>query len=97
MIARDPAAGNGFERPFRWYHKMAAILVAIFCFEVGVFLVIFPWMDYWSGNYFASFSPGWHEVWQSNYFRGALSGLGLVNIYIALVQVFRLRRFSGTD
>jgi hypothetical protein len=101
MIARDGAAGTSFDRTsppgFRWYHKMAAILMAIFCFEVGVFLVVFPWMEYWPTNYFASVSPAWRGVWESNYFRGALSGLGLVNVYIALVQVFRLRRFSEPD
>ena len=32
------------------------------------------------------------DVWDSSYFRGALSGLGLVNIYISLAEVFRLRR-----
>ncbi len=94
-------AGNGFERPsppsVRWYHKMAAVLLAVFCFEVGVFLVVFPWMDYWSSNYFASISPEWRGIWESNYFRGALSGLGLLDVYIALVQVFRLRRFSEAD
>ena len=79
---------------WRWYHKMAAILSAIFCFEVGVFLVVFPWMDYWPSNYFAGLSPWWFRIWSSNYFRGGLSGLGLLNIYIAFVQVFRLRRFS---
>ncbi|MGH9672217.1 MAG: hypothetical protein ACRD44_03470 [Bryobacteraceae bacterium] len=74
---------------------MAALLFSIFCFEVGVFLVVFPWMDYWPTNYFAGLSPEWSRVWSSNYFRGAMSGLGFLNIYISLSQVFRLRRFSG--
>jgi hypothetical protein len=29
------------------------------------------------------------------YVRGAISGLGVVNLYISLGEVFRLRRFSG--
>jgi hypothetical protein len=29
------------------------------------------------------------------YVRGAISGLGMVNLYISLGEVFRLRRFSG--
>ena len=32
------------------------------------------------------------EVWDNPYFRGALSGLGLLNIYISFVEVFRLKR-----
>ena len=39
--------------------------------------------------------PLWAQsVWVSPYFRGAISGIGLVNIYISFVEVFRLRRFS---
>jgi len=26
--------------------------------------------------------------------RGAVSGLGIVNVYISLVEIFRLRRFA---
>jgi hypothetical protein len=48
----------------------------------------------WDLNYFARL-PFWAEnVWISPYFRGAISGIGLVNIYISFVEVFRLRRFS---
>jgi hypothetical protein len=31
------------------------------------------------------------DLWTSTYFRGALSGLGLLNIYISLGEVSRLR------
>ncbi len=83
------------ERRYRWYHKMAGVLAAIFCFEVGVFLLIYPWASDWDVNYLA-FLPLWaRSLWASPYFRGAVSGLGLVNIYISFVEVFRLRRFSS--
>jgi len=75
-----------------WFHKLASLLFIIVCFEVGVFLLVFPWMDYWGNNSIAALSPWVRSVWESAYFRGALSGLGLVNIYISLAEVFRLRR-----
>jgi hypothetical protein len=79
---------------YRWYHKLLALLAVIFCFEMGVFLLVFPWVSEWDLNYFARL-PFWAEnVWISPYFRGAISGIGLVNIYISFVEVFRLRRFS---
>jgi len=43
-------------------------------------------------NSIAALAPWVRPVWESPYFRGALSGLGLVNIYISLGEVFRLRR-----
>jgi len=75
-----------------WFHKLRSLLFIIVCFEVGVFLLVFPWMDYWNNNSIAGFARGVRTIWESPYFRGALSGLGLVNIYISLGEVLRLRR-----
>lgn len=74
------------------------ILFAIFAFEIGIFLVVFPWMDSWSLNHLPSFFPG-HEIelqdlWDDTYFRGSLSGLGLLNVYIALREAVQLIRRS---
>lgn len=35
----------------------------------------------------------WHQAWNSTWFRGAVSGMGLLNIYISLVEIFRFRWF----
>jgi hypothetical protein len=79
---------------YRWYHKAAAILYVFFCFEIGVFLFLFPWLEIWDQNYFSSLSPAWSELWNSNYFRGAVSGVGLIDIGISFAELFRLRRFA---
>ena len=79
---------------YRWYHKMSAVLFITFCLEIGLFLLIFPWTEYWDGNYFSALRPEWHQYWTNMYFRGAISGLGAVNLYISLAEIFRLRRFA---
>ena len=90
----DTAAPAPFPRPvYRWYHKVAAVVFVAFCLAMGLTLLIFPWTDYWEGNYFISLAPGWRAWWSNLYLRGAVSGLGVVNLYISLVEVFRLRRF----
>jgi hypothetical protein len=92
-VEPEPPVEEFLERPkVSWFHKLASLLFIIVCFEVGVFLLVFPWMDYWGNNSIAALSPWVRSVWESAYFRGALSGLGLVNIYISLAEVFRLRR-----
>ncbi len=70
--------------------KLLALLVVVICFETGVFLMIFPWMDAWARNWFASQSVWMMDLFESNYFRGALSGLGAVNIYISFSEMIRL-------
>jgi hypothetical protein len=79
---------------YRWYHKFFAVMLATACLVIGVFLVIFPWTEYWENNYFAGLSPYWRHWWENLYLRGAVSGVGVVNLYISLVEVFRLKRFS---
>ena len=79
---------------YRWYHKTSAVVFIAFCLEIGFFLLIFPWTEYWEANYFAAFVPEWHRYWDNAYVRGAISGLGVVNLYISFVEILRLRRFA---
>ena len=75
-----------------WSRKLGKLLLILVCFEVGLFLLIFPWMRYWSTNSIAALAPWTGELWNSSFFRGALSGLGLVNLYISIAEMVRLRR-----
>jgi hypothetical protein len=77
-----------------WAHKLGVILFVIVCFEVGVFLLIFPWTQQWDGNSLANMLPWLRDYWTSSYFRGAWSGLGVLNIYISIGELLRLRRNS---
>jgi hypothetical protein len=86
-----------------WFPRLMSVLFVIFCFELGLFLLIYPWTDGWSGNYFAwavqgSVQPAWHSFWDNSYVRGGISGLGVVNLWIAVNEVFRMfaRRKAGT-
>ena len=66
----------------------------IFCFEVGVFLLVYPWMSGWETNFFAYLFPELHVYWDNAYVRGGISGLGVVNIYIALVELFQFLKVT---
>jgi hypothetical protein len=79
---------------YHWYHKAAAVLYAFFCFEIGILLILLPWLDMWDRNYFSRLAARWPELWMSPYLRGAVSGLGVVDIAISFIEVFRLRRFA---
>ena len=54
--------------------------------------IVFPWTPQWDSNSMANLFPWLRRSWTSSYFRGALSGLGLLNIYISLGEVLR---FAG--
>lgn len=77
-----------------WIDRVVAVLFCIFCFEVGAFLIVYPWLDAWGSNYLVQLRPNWAPFLLSHQFRGAITGLGILNIFIAFGEVFRLRRFS---
>jgi hypothetical protein len=82
---------------YRWYHKATALLFIVFCLEVGVVLLVFPWSEYWDNNFFSNWIPSLRDLWDNPYLRGAVSGLGIVNFYISFSELFRLRRFSKSE
>jgi hypothetical protein len=96
MPAEAPMTGPVMvpRRDYRWYHKLMAVVFISVCLEVGLFLLIFPWTEYWAGNFFASLIPEWNRYWENMYARGAISGLGVIDLYISFVEILRLRRFA---
>jgi hypothetical protein len=68
-----------------------AVLYILFCFEIGICLVVFPWMTkVWSGNFFVDHYP-WVSSLARNYFvRGAVSGIGIADMWLAF---YELRHF----
>jgi len=58
--------------------------------EVGLLLVFVPWSAFWDRNYFAALVPAIAEASKNPYVRGAVSGLGLVNIVAGLAELFSI-------
>lgn len=71
--------------------KVIQVVFALFCFEVGLILLLLPWTLLWDNNYFLSL-PVWREFWTNSYVRGGVSGLGLLNLWIAAAEGLRLWR-----
>jgi hypothetical protein len=77
--------------------RLLTIIYVIFCLELGIFLFFLPWSSLWAKNFFVdhyslvSFISG-------NYFlRGAISGLGLADIWLAAYEISHFRRSSQTS
>jgi|ERR1700733_824355 len=84
--------------PSRWQGRLLTACFAIFAFEIGLFLVIFPWwQDFWTFNYFQGINPNIESIWDEPSFKGLVTGLGFVNIYIGLLQIIRLFRRNTTS
>ncbi|MEO7142641.1 MAG: hypothetical protein ABI165_03980 [Bryobacteraceae bacterium] len=96
MQIEPPATEGSPAKPRRpWYLKLLSLLFVLVCFEIGVILLVFPWMHFWDSTSLTLRWPWLATFWASSYFRGAMSGLGLVNIYISFLEILRLVRASA--
>jgi hypothetical protein len=55
--------------------------------EAGLLLILIPWSAFWDRNYFADMVPGLRPFITNNFVRGAVSGLGAVNLFAALSEL----------
>ena len=67
--------------------KALFFLYVLYCFEVGVFLLIFPWSSIWDQNALLSHYPNLRLGILNNFFRGAVSGLGFANLLLGFWEV----------
>ena len=88
--ASEPAPARG--RPHRESRRLLAVLFATLCLDVGFFLLIFPWTP--SAADLALFRPEWRAYWDNTFVRGAISGLGVVNLYFAFAEIVGLCRLA---
>ena len=76
---------------------MIRLLLIIFFVEVGLVLAVAPWSAYWERNYFAGLTPLLHAVITNSFFRGAVSGLGVVNLAAAISELRSLLATRRTN
>lgn len=75
--------------------RVLTITYIVFCFEIGVFLLVLPWISLWNKNFFVDHYP-WISSFAKNYFvRGAVSGIGVADIILAVYELWRARQQLG--
>jgi hypothetical protein len=85
--------------------KLSVMFYIILCFEIGIFLTVLPWwpqgmwgLSDWGNNYFllyAARKTGYQSlqtVVASGWVRGAVTGVGLLNLGIAFWEIFHFKQ-----
>ena len=73
-----------------WKRLFLAVFILL-SFEIGLFLVLFPWSPAWDRNFFLDLIPFLKGFFLSPFLRGAVSGLGLVNVFLGLGEAWHFR------
>ena len=69
---------------------MKRLVLVAFFLEIGFVLIVIPWSAFWDRNYFAVLLPPLQSLITNNFVRGAVTGLGVVNLSAGLVDLVRL-------
>lgn len=90
--------------------RLTVAFYIILCLEAGVFLTVLPWVgggSYWGDNYFLVLAAqkigavGLQRAVASGWVRGAVTGLGLLNLAMAFWEIFHfnaaVRRLQGPE
>src|SRR5215510_7547439 len=85
--------------------KLSVIFYIILCLEIGIFLTVLPWwpqgmwgLSDWGNNFFLLYAArktgiqGLQTVVASGWVRGAVTGVGLLNLGIAFWEIFNFKR-----
>lgn len=80
--------------------KLTIVFFILICFEIGILLVILPWVPSpsWTENYLLVLAAEKaHWPWlalamKSGYARGAVTGLGVLNILLGVWEIINFKR-----
>ncbi len=83
--------------------KLTVIFLIVLCLEAGIVLTLLPWLQPfglgdWGDNYFLVYAvhllgfDGLQQAVASGWVRGAVTGLGVVNLLMAAWEIANFRR-----
>ena len=65
-------------------NRIYRALLVVVAFEMGALLLYLPWSIYWEQNYFLIHYPSLMHIVLHPSFRGAVSGIGVLDILLAI-------------
>jgi hypothetical protein len=68
--------------------RILRVPLLLFWIACGLVLILLPWSNYWDANYYIYQYPSLGLVLKNAYLRGAVSGLGFMNVLLSL-EAFR--------
>jgi hypothetical protein len=68
-------------------NRLFSALLVVFLSIMGAMLFYLPWTAFWEKNYFLSHFPSLMRILLHPSFRGAVSGLGILDIFLAITMI----------
>jgi hypothetical protein len=69
-------------------NRLLRVVMLLFWLELGLVLILVPWSEVWEANYFIYQYPPLGMFVENPFLRGAITGLGVMNVFLA-IRAFR--------
>ena len=73
--------------------RLLFFVYVVYCLEVGLFLIVFPWTLLWEQNALLDYYPYLRAVLLNNFVKGGISGLGAANLLLGSWEVVHFREY----
>ncbi len=90
-VAPEEAAPSDDAATPLWVQRVSLIVYVVFCIELGMLLAVLPWTHVWNDNGLLVNSPGLRAFLHQNFVRGAVTGLGLVDVWLGIWEAVHYR------
>jgi len=74
-----------------WARRLKLVIYVLFCIELGMLLAMLPWTRIWTENSLLLPHPALRQFAQQDFVRGAVTGLGLVDIWLGIREAVNYR------
>jgi formate-dependent nitrite reductase membrane component NrfD len=74
-----------------WMARVEAIIRVVVRLYLGLLVLALPWLPFWTENNLFTYSPLLFTLATNGFVRGLFSGLGLLNVILAVLEAKHAR------
>lgn len=89
--APTPESAHEESRLTLWLHRLSLVIFVVFCVEIGMLLAVLPWTRVWTDNSLLIGYPVLKHFLQQNFVRGAVTGIGILDVWLGIWEAVRYR------
>jgi hypothetical protein len=86
-----PPQIEGESLPPIWLQRASAVVYVFFCIIIGLYLIVLPWANWFLGGFSLQWPIELQRILHSGFVRGAVSGLGVVDIWLGILEAVNYR------
>ena len=78
-----------------WLQRLSLVILVVFCFYVGLLVMLLPWTRYWNENHYLLTWPFLGPLMNAGFTRGFVSGLGMLDIWVGISEIIHYREYRA--